>query len=246
MRQIVIYQQNMCGYNKDRDAKNVGLHIREKNALIGLLKVWINKKPDVVFLSEVSRNLYDEINTIEGYRLIQPQVGIVKSDMAACLLAIKNECYFDRKARQSIFVNKRYIEITLGIDEFQLECFFAYVPQAYDNTEESISRKRNMIEGISNFLKENDNKPLLIAGDLNTDVNDVNAKCKEEFCEILNYTIDTVIDKDKGKPTWNGKCLDYALISKAVNEKYVCVTEYISDTGSDHKGLLTTITDKEV
>lgn len=246
MGQIVIYQQNMCGYNKDRDSKSVGLHIREKNALIGLLKVLLNKKPDVVFMSEVSKNLYEEINTIEGYRLIQPQVGIAKYDTAACLLAIKNKYHYDKKTRESIIVNKRYIEGTLSIDELQLECFFAYVPQAYDNTKESISRKRNMIEGISNFLKENVNKPLLIAGDLNTDVNDLNGKCKEEFCEILNYTIDTVIDKDKGKPTWNGKCLDYALVSKALKKKYMCITEYISDNGSDHKGLFTIIASKEV
>jgi len=246
MGQVVIYQQNMCGYNKDKDTKNIGLHIREKNALIGLLEVWINKKPDVVFLSEVSKNLFDEINTIEGYSLIQPPGRIAKSDTAVCLIAIKNEYYFERKTRQSIIVNKRYIEVTLGIDEFQIECFFAYVPQAYDNTAESINRRRNMIEGICDFLKENHDKPLLIAGDLNTDINDINAKCKKEFYEILNYTMDTVTDKDKGKPTWNGKCLDYALVSNALNKKYMCVTEYIPDTGSDHKGLLTTITEKEV
>ena len=242
MEQLVIYQQNMCGYNKDISGKKRELHIREKNALIGLMKVWISEKPDVIFLSEVSNHLHNKINTIKGYRFIEPVGKISENDTAACLLAIKNEYQYNEKERCTILVNKRYVEGTLKIGDFRLECFFAYVPQAYDNTNESIFRKRNMLDGIKDFLSENKNELLIIAGDLNTDINDENAKCKTEFCEILNFTVDTVADESKKESTWNGKRLDYALISSNLGKEYTCTTEYVSDTGSDHKGLLTVMT----
>ena len=249
--ELKIYQQNMCGYSENGNKKNGELNEREGRSLDGLLEI-LKTNPDVIFLSEVSKNLYSNIKNrkvLDGYTLKFPAGGLYGDYTTACILAIKdvNKYKFESKKRNSIILNKRYIEGTLSTEKsnINIECFFAYVPQTYDGMQKRIHEKRNMLEGIADFLNENENEFLLIAGDLNTDIKDNNAKCRKEFQEILDCTIDTVVDENKGKPTWNNKCLDYALVSNSLEDK--CYTQYVSkkETGSDHKGLLTTITIEE-
>ena len=265
MEQIVIYQQNMCcNYSN-----------KKTSTLKGLESIIKANQPDIVFLSEVSKDICVHLSEMDDYDIVQPIIDISEHDKAACVLLINNKTVENKnddatrsKEREVIQLKKkRYIESTLSVCGINLECFFAYVQQAYpsiypkyndkkrkpykyteeevkyiiSDNQDNIEAKAEMLFGTYLFCDENKSKFAFVGGDLNTDLNDVDAKCSGIFKHLYDEMIDTVIDVDKGKPTWNKKCLDYALVSNTLDEKYVCVTEYIPDTGSDHKGLLTTI-----
>lgn len=266
MGQIVIYQQNMCGC----DIQN-----REK-ALEGMLYVLNHKKPDIIFLSEVAKDICPSLNEIEGYTIIQPVEDITKGDTAACLLLIndktveiENEVPKKSKERNAVQLKKkRYVEARLRLQGVRLDCFFAYVQQCYpsiytkysvgkrqphkysesevksiiSDNQNNIEAKAEMLFGAYMFWNDNRCNYTFIGGDLNTDLSNKNGRCKNIFSQLYNEMVDTIIEKHVGEPTWSGERLDYALISKALDKEYTCTTEYIYDTGSDHKGLLTTMT----
>jgi len=263
---LKIYQQNMCGYSISGNKTSGELNERECNALNGLMKIVKEETPNVIFLSEVSHNLYKKIISEEvftGYEIKQPSGGIDEDDTTACLVILKKEHQYECKERNSIFLNKRYIEGTLKINySFELECFFAYVPQCDICVKEDIllkpqvrkkviyyqdrvEQKAEMLFGAYLFWLENKDKNVFIGGDLNTDLGDEEARCKSIFEQLYNEMEDTLSDKVENIKTWKKemfdkeKCLDYALVSKSVN----CTTMYIKRevTGSDHKGLLSTI-----
>lgn len=243
MMEIKIYQQNMCGNDKNKNLLSV---------LNGLKEVIKREKPDAIFLSEVSHSLYQDIKNDKEYKeykykIVQPVKDIAKNDTAACLLLVKKRYAPDEaKKRRHIFMKKkRYIETTLQIGNFQMECFFAYVQQCSPTSnlkqnKKNIEAKAEMLFGAYLFLLENEGKNIFVGGDLNTDLDDPEAKCKGVFKLLYNEMEDTLSDEIKDKETHNGKRLDYALVSKSVN----CTTTYIErkETGSDHKGLLSTIT----
>jgi len=265
MEQLVIYQQNMCGYynNKKTDALN-GLEIIIKN-----------NQPDIVFLSEVSKDICISLSKMDDYDIIQPIIDIAECDKAACILLINNKTVKNQnedatRSKECDIIQlkkKRYIEATLYVYDIKLECFFAYIQQAYpsiypkynDNkrkpykytesevkniisdNQNNIEAKAEMLFGAYMFFTKNKDKYTFVGGDLNTDLKNESGKCKKIFGQLYNEMTDTLTEKHKGEPTWQGGRLDYALVSTLLSKKYTCATEYVYNTGSDHKGLLTTI-----
>ena len=266
MEKIVVYQQNMCGCDIEK----------RKKALKGMLTVLKDKKPDIIFLSEVAKDICPSLCEIEGYAIIQPVIDIAKGDTAACLLMInvhtvkcENEEPQRSKKRNIVQLKmKRYIEAGLRVRGLYLDCFFAYIQQCSPNiytkysegkrrpykylepevksiisdNQNNVEAKAEMLFGAYMFWTENRSNYTFVGGDLNTDLSNKNGRCKKIFEQLYNEMVDTIAEKHKGESTWNGERLDYALISHNLDKEYACTTEYVSDTGSDHKGLLTVMT----
>ena len=238
--QIKILQLNMCGNeqkDKELDKKQTNLN----NRVVFLISQINEKKPQIVFLSEVSCDILKNVESkILNYDIIKPINGLKGDYKAASIILLRKEknVSFLNRERKGISCDMRYIEGTLVYKQVNFEVFFAYVPQAKGN--ERLEQKAEMLFGMYLFWNENRNKFTFVGGDLNTDLTDDKGKCKAIFQPLYDEMYDTVVEEDK--TTWDKKRLDYALISKPLKDTYTCKTIYIEKNDNfDHRGLLTTI-----
>ena len=113
MEQIVIYQQNMCcNYSN-----------KKTSTLKGLESIIKANQPDIVFLSEVSKDICVHLSEMDDYDIVQPIIDISEHDKAACVLLINNKTVENKnddatrsKEREVIQLKKkRYIESTLSV-----------------------------------------------------------------------------------------------------------------------------------
>lgn len=240
---MIIIQQNL-----DRKNKKVKT----------LMETLLEKNPDIIFFSEFcyANHKVDVVDRLsENYEIILP-FEFNENDMknrnltSACMLAVKKESggsKFKPRSRANIQQKYRYIEGTYTDKDYSIECFFAYVQQLYvdkrnvnkykevDDYLEKAEKKANMLFEMYRFSQENKSKNFFIGGDLNTDINRKNARMRFIFSPLYEEVVDTY-----NYPTWKGQHLDYALISKSLNDQCQCTTISI-ETNSDHLALCTEI-----
>ncbi len=238
--ELVIVQQNVCGRNLFEGKWSIS----DYEDLIKRIK---EKNPDIIFLTEFYyQQMYNVTHKLFGdYEFIEP-VLMTANDKnnnklyASCVLAIKrNKVAVDKQFKLTNMLNFRYICVDLNIDDTEiLKTLFMYVPQTCNSPE---IRKKSMLESACDYVSSNPDAYLFVGGDMNSDIDGETTTCIDEFKQIYKKMIDTDYKKH---PTWNGKRLDYALISKTLERDYHYNTKPIKTT-SDHLGLRTEIFKEE-
>lgn len=234
--EFVIVQQNVCG--RDIYRGNWSIHDYEKL----LKKVKGENEPDIIFLTEFYYQPMYEVtkNILEGYEFIKPS-SFLENDMkkeglyATCLLAIrKNIVTKEKQIKLRNMLDLRYICVDLNIkNEKTLKVLLLYVPQTYNASPDRIEQKRKMLISTRDFVSENSNALLFVGGDMNSDIDGKTTTCIDVFEEIYMKLQDTDFEK---RATWNGKRLDYAFVSKIMQNS---VKTMPIETKSDHIGLRT-------
>lgn len=239
---MIIIQQNLKSNNSN---------IRE--LMITLMK----EEPDLLFFSEFcyvthKQDIIDRLLLGDQYDIFLPcSFGDDHKKnpkiTAACMLAVKKEYKFVKRERRSVIQSLRYIEGNLSYNNETIECFFAYVQQLYvpqngPYTDACVNEflrksenKANMLFEMYRFSEEHKASNIFIGGDLNTDISSEDARMRSIFQPLYDNLVDTYNDF-----TWKKVHLDYALISKFLNDNYLCNTKPI-ETTSDHLALHTEI-----
>lgn len=233
--ELVIVQQNVCG----REMYNGNWGRQDYEKLIKALK---RENPDIIFLTEFYyQQMYDITQKIfEEYEFIKP-ISLSEDDenkeglYAACALAVKqSKVIKDKQFELENMIDFRYICVDLNIGNGQvIKTLLMYVPQTYNSTRYRVEQKRKMIHSANIYVKNNCNTLLFVGGDMNSDIDGKTTTCINDFEEIYNRMIDTDCKKEA---TWNGKRLDYALVSGITKNS---VNTIPIDTNSDHRGLRT-------
>lgn len=234
--ELVIVQQNVCG----RKIYEGNWSIQDYEELLKEVKG--KNSPDIIFLTEFYyQQMYDVTqNILEGYEFIKPS-GFSEDDLkqealyAACLLAIRKDTVTKEEQFELInMLDLRYICVDLNIqNEKILRTLLLYVPQTYIASKDRIKKKEKMLSSTSNFVSENCNNLLFVGGDMNSDIDGKTTTCINVFEEIYKKLIDT---DSKKRATWNGKRLDYALVSEIMQNSVKTIP---IETKSDHNGLST-------
>lgn len=240
---VKIIQQNL-----DRQ------HKKDENYAKELIDKLLGKSPDVLLFSEFcyayqKKTVVQRLET-EGYKCFYPISENNKyKDQGnydcVCMMALKENFSFEQTERKELDKNDlRYIEGTLRHKdkEFEINLFFVHVPCVPNKVNityclDRIEYKAKMLFGAFCFWMDNRDSYTFIGGDFNSEIND-STRMSFIFKRLYKETQDTVQDKDKEKPTWKDKRLDYALVSQKLFD-CKCLTELL-DTTSDHTALMTT------
>lgn len=234
--ELVIVQQNVCG----REMYNGTWRRQDYKQLIEVLK---SKNPDIIFLTEFYyQQMYDITREIlKGYEFIKPISLSEKYEKreglyATCVLAIKRtKVIKDKQFELENMLDFRYICVNLKIGNGKIiKTLLMYVPQTY-NAPNRVKQKREMLCSANVYVTNNLDNLLFVGGDMNSDIDKKTTTCIDVFEELYNNMIDTDCKKEA---TWNGKRLDYALVS-GMTPNSVQTTPI--DTKSDHRGLLTVL-----
>lgn len=230
---LVIVQQNVRG----RDIHNGVWSIQDYKELIKEVK---GESPDIIFLTEFYyQQMYGVTKKIlEGYDFIKP-IGLSEDDekdlYAACILAIKRtKVTKDNQFELENMLIYRYICVDLKIeDKIIIKTLLMYVPQTYKAKKSRVEQKRKMLCSASKYIAKNCDNLLFVGGDMNSDIDGKTTTCIDVFEQIYKKMIDTDCKKET---TWEGKRLDYALVSRIMQGSVKTIP---IKTKSDHKGLKT-------
>lgn len=228
-------QQNVCGRNIYEGTWN----IQDYEELIIEVK---RENPDIIFFTEFYyQQMYDVTKrALEGYEFIKPsrftrdnekQEGLY----ATCVLAVrKDKVTIDKQIELINMLDLRYICVDLNImNEIKMRTLLLYVPQTYNAPPYRVKQKEKMLSSTSDYISENCNNQLFVGGDMNSDIDGKTTTCIDVFEQIYKMMIDTDCKKEA---TWNGKRLDYALVSEKMQKTAKTIP---IKTKSDHKGLKT-------
>ncbi|MDE5995157.1 MAG: endonuclease/exonuclease/phosphatase family protein [Oscillospiraceae bacterium] len=244
--EVRIIQQNMNSRNE-----NTPEYVAE------IMKQLHELKPTILLLSEFCYKDHQEtiVKKLEdnGYKIFYPNMYDKvehKKFYTVCILAIKadnkenkEEIIFiqDRNGREELAENDfRYITGTLKIKgqekEMDIKMYFTHVP--FSKNISRMAYKAEMLFAAYCFFIENSDEYTFLGGDFNSDING-DTSLLPIFKKLYNAASDT--DKDKDKPTWENKRLDYALVSKTLKScnSCNCETKHLK-TKSDHRALITT------
>lgn len=239
--ELVIVQQNVCGrdvYEGKRTIQNYEKLIKEVR----------EKNPDIIFLTEFYyQQMYSITQKIlKEYEFIKPVLLSEEYEnrdglYASCILAIKKiKVNIGKKFKLSNMLDFRYVCVDLNIKTGEvlevLKVLLMYVPQTYNAPKYRVEQKRKMLISANEYVTKNSNTLIFVGGDMNSDIDGRTTTCIKEFEQIYEKMIDT---DHKKETTWQGKRLDYALVSKTMKNS---VKKTIPvETQSDHKGLQTVL-----
>lgn len=237
---IKILQQNICKNNKQVDE---------------MMDALLEKEPQILLFSEFCYSKHEKniVNRLKenNYQIIMPIkycASCDKDKLCVCMMAIKNGITFVPNNRKEISLNLRYIEgkINFGNNK-SVEILYVHAPQTWIGSKSPFSKKeveyyQDRVEEKAEILfasycfwNEKKDRNVFIGGDFNTEIDGGNTRGENIFKSLYYDTYDT----DIHKPTWKGKCYDYALVSESI-KICGCKTSRLKTT-SDHIALLTEI-----
>lgn len=232
---LVIIQQNACG----RDVCNGTRSLQDHKRLIERLKL---ENTDVLFLSEFCyANMFATTKeALNDYEFVKPLALSTRDEhnenlSASCILAIKHSAVLTyTQTELANMLALRYICANLRFTQGATVNFLlTYMPQTYGTSPDRIKWKAKMFCSASQYVERNCALPLFVGGDMNSDIDGRTTSCISDFEKLYSSLTDT--DREK-KPTWNGKRLDYALVSYPL--RGAAETEQFT-TNSDHAALKT-------
>lgn len=238
--ELVIVQQNVCG----RDIYEGNWSIQDYAELLKEVKG--ENPPDIIFLTEFYyQRMYGVTKKIlKEYEFIKP-LGLSEDDekkeglYATCILAIKRtKVTKDNQFKLKDMLVFRYICVDLKIIENKkvMKTLLMYVPQTYNADPARKEQKRKMLCSASKYVAENCEDLLFVGGDMNSDIDGNTTTCIKVFEQIYKNMIDTDCKKEA---TWKEKRLDYALVSRIIQNSVKKIETIPIETKSDHIGLRT-------
>lgn len=231
---IKFIQQNVCG-------KDYGSEKWNRKDLDLLLDIIKEREADVLFLTEF---FYKEMivplkEKFSDYTIVLPK-KFTDEDKdnyninSACILLFKKG---DVEVDSNLYsldnmLDLRYICCDLKYQQKPIMKVLAlYIPQTFNNNR--MKTKKEMLISAKKYVFNNLDSSVFVVGDMNSDVDYETTSCIDEFKNLYNILLDSDLKKE---PTWNGKRLDYALISK---DGGISAETHHFNTNSDHCGLET-------
>lgn len=244
-----IAQQNICSKNDEI--------VELIDALLYENKKEECNEPHILYFSEFCYNKHSQniVKRLEenDYQIFYPLAFDIKRHLnfsGICILAVKKDGYIDsfkQRERKDIALNLRYIEGRLELSNGEcIEMFFTYVPQTYvpeksfsksevNYYQDRVDKKANMLFNAYSFWQEYKNSQAFLGGDINIDIdNFAYYRLGWLFKKIYDETFDS---EPKHQPTWGTRRLDYALVTKSLDDSKTLII----NTTSDHKALMTSI-----
>lgn len=234
---IKFIQQNVCGkdYGSEKwNRKDFELlldTIKEREADVLLLTEFFYKEM-VVLLKEK----FSDYTIVLPKKFTDEDKDNYNINSACALLYKKGDVEIDSNLHSiDNMLDLRYICCDLKYQQKRIMKVLAlYIPQTFNNNR--MKTKKEMLISAKKYVFNNLDSPIFVVGDMNSDVDYETTSCISEFKNLYSILLDSDLKKE---PTWNGKRLDYALISK---DRGISAETYPFSTNSDHCGLETILT----